>query len=436
MIKEIYKILEEVRNTSSTNQKEQILLNNKENETLKKVLEFTYNPHKKYGVSDRILNKTLKGDIQPIVLEDPFAIYEKLASNNINDSLREEFASFILGLETEEEKDTFKKIAFKDLKLGLGKTTINKIWPGVIPTAETGIEIKPMLASKLDFNKLPNDEFVITEKLDGIRCMAILKEDSIQLFSRQGKLIEGCKEVEEDLKLLREKVGNEFVLDGELIAKDCGYDTVYKETTKRVKNKNEIKTGIKFVYFDILNMKDFENLKCETEYFKRLAALMHLNKNKFENIEMIKPLYTGSDIQRVIELSEEYKRKGAEGLMMNLYNGVYEFKRSKNILKVKSMQDADLRVVGYEEGTGKNEGKLGAIIVEFEHKGNIYTCRVGSGFSDYERNLYWHNIDLIMGKIVTIQFFEITNNSNGGYGLRFPVWTSRIRNEKTEISMN
>ncbi len=100
------------------------------------------------------------------------------------------------------------------------------------------------------------------------------------------------------------------------------------------------------------------------------------------------------------------------------------------------MQDADLKVVDVYDGTGKNKGKLGGIIVEFIYEGNTYQCECGSGFTDDERIKYWSNPNEIIGKIATIQFFEISKNDNGGYGLRFPVWTHRIRDDKTEISMN
>ena len=51
-----------------------------------------------------------------------------------------------------------------------------------------------------------------------------------------------------------------------------------------------------------------------------------------------------------------------------------------------------MRVINIIEGDGRNKGKLGAITVEFEHENNIYTCDVGSGFSDEKRMLYFNNL--------------------------------------------
>jgi DNA ligase-1 len=62
------------------------------------------------------------------------------------------------------------------------------------------------------------------------------------------------------------------------------------------------------------------------------------------------------------------------------------------------MDFLDLEVVGLEEGTGRNQGKLGAAIVE--HKG--YKVNVGSGFTDEEREKYWNNPNLLVGKTIGI----------------------------------
>ena len=123
--------------------------------------------------------------------------------------------------------------------------------------------------------------------------------------------------------------------------------------------------------------------------------------------------------------------------MININDAPYEFKRTTNLLKVKVMQDADLLVTGVYEGKSKStKGKLGGITVKFEYGGEYYECNCGSGFTKTDRIVYWQHPELLIGKIVTIQYFEITKNDEGGYGLRFPVFTGRIRADKTEISMH
>ena len=184
--------------------------------------------------------------------------------------------------------------------------------------------------------------------------------------------------------------------------------------------------------FDMLEMEEFNQSKGVYKYHERLQKLLDLDKfmgSMF--VRIIQPLYLGSDMNRVLELLEVYKKLGAEGLMVNLMDAPYEFKRSKAILKVKVMETVDLKIIGFEEGTGRNAGRLGALIVDY--KG--YECGVGSGFSDFDREFIWNNQDKYLGKICEIQYFEETKNKDGGVSLRFPVY-KHLRFDKTEPSYN
>jgi len=119
-----------------------------------------------------------------------------------------------------------------------------------------------------------------------------------------------------------------------------------------------------------------------------------------------------------------------EGLMLNL-DTPYVCKRTDTILKVKVMQTCDLKVIGFEKGTGRNEDRLGAMIVNY--KG--YNVGVGSGFSDMDREYIWNHQGEYLGKIVEIQYFEESKNQQGGISLRFPVF-KKLRLDKTEESYN
>lgn len=430
---EIENILDQVRKTSSTNMKMDILNNNKDNELLAKVLEYTYNPHKRYGISERmVLMTSCEGIVKEI---DVFKMLDKLANNNINDDLRMEFADFL------EYYDAIavllRQIVSKDLKLGCNVNTINKIWDGLIPTSETEYTAKPMLASKYDYLKPPQKRGALTEKLDGIRCWALVTQSDATLLTRQGKLIEGCIEIENDLKDIAFQGNVDFMLlDGEITAIGCDYDTVYKETTKRVKNKNKVKTGIQFEVFDILNKEEYDNLKGILPYKDRREQLDKLNDYildmDYPSIKVVPVILETdpSNQEEILNVLEIYRNRGAEGLMWNDLDAVYEFKRSKSILKLKVMQTVDLKIVGFEEGQGRNAGKLGALLVEYKD----CIVGVGSGFSDHEREFIWKNQSMYLDKICEIQYFEETKNKDGGVSLRFPVW-KHLRLDKDEPSL-
>lgn len=437
---EVVSIIEELRNTSSTNEKKAILTKYEDKNDLKKLLELTYNPHKKYKMTEKSIdiNDFDENGVDGYVCFG--ALLKKLSESNINDKLRQDTNKF-LAFTDERIRDLYKCVLLKDLKIGVNTTTLNKVWKGLIPAGETGVDIKPMLASKFDFDKPPKGQFYVSEKLDGIRCLAICKEDSVELYTRQGKLIEGCLEIEDDLKKIRKITDEDFVLDGEILANDCDYETVYKETTKRVKNKNAVKTDIHYVVFDLLTYDEFINKKCTHAYSERISELqkidMYFMKNKrlefgdiLTSVEIINSrLFDDGELDKVMDLLNIYRKMGAEGLMLNLADAPYEFKRSKNILKVKVMQTVDLRIVGFEEGQGRNAGKLGAILVDF--KGGI--VKVGSGFTDFDREYIWKNQHLYIDRVVEVSYFEISKDKTGKESLRFPVF-KEVRELGKEVS--
>ena len=418
-IQRIKDIIEDLQNTSSVNDKINILKANSENELLKLILEYTYNPYKKYGVSEKILNTVTSNRKSSKTI---FELLDTLALNNINNSLREEIGAFKNTNKC--HWDLYEKMILKDLRCNISSKTINKVWQGLIPTSETGVDIKCMLASKFDFEKPPIGKMFITEKLDGIRIWCIIDDiGNIELYTRQGKIVEGCKEIEQAISEL--KLTN-VILDGELLAKDCNYEDVYKETIKRAKNKNKVKTGLNFHVFDIITMEEYQNKTGIRRYSERRKILDLISENEF--IKIVPLLYQGNDINEVLKLLDKYRAKGSEGLMCNI-DKVYEFKRSKGCLKLKVMQTCDLEIIGFQVGTGKHSNRLGALIVDF--KGN--SVWVGTGLSDEDREYIWSNKSKFMGRIVEVRYFEITKDKNGIESLRFPTYVS-IREEGKEVS--
>ena len=418
-IQRVKNIIKDLQETSSTNEKIKILKNNEENELLKLVLEYTYNPYKKYGVSEKILNTVTSDRTSSKTI---FELLDTLASNNINNSFREEIGAF---------KNTnichwdlYEKMILKDLRCNISSKTINRVWKDLIPTSETGIDVRCMLASKFDFEKPPAGKMFITEKLDGIRIWCIIDDmGNIELYTRQGKIVEGCKEIEQAISEL--KLTN-VILDGELLARDCSYGDVYKETIKRAKNKNKFKTGLNFHVFDIITMDEYKNKLGIRRYSERRKVLDLITENGF--VKVVPVLYEGNDINEALKLLDKYRAKGSEGLICNI-DKVYEFKRSKGCLKLKVMQTCDLKIIGFQEGTGKYANKLGALIVDF--KGN--SVGVGTGFSDEDRTFIWDNRDSLLGRVVELRYFEITKDKNGIESLRFPTYVA-IREEGKEVS--
>lgn len=418
-LREVKEIFEKIASVSSKKSKEIILKQNENNELFKECLKFLLDDNVVTGLSTKKFNK--KVEIYNITFENILDAFEYVKEYNtgtdVDISMIKTFCSA-----QGDCKEFCKKLFTKKLKIGCDSKTVNKVIKGLIP------EFNIMLGSKFDFDKPPKGTMYISEKLDGIRCVAIIENKKVKLYSRQGKLILGLVDIEQELS----RMFSDAFIDGELLAMDCGYEDVYKETTKRVNNKNKEKHGVKYVIYDAMTLDEFNNKKCNLCYSDRRDILESYRTlmfaNDFNFISILPLIYTGDDVNRVLNLLSEYKNIGAEGLMCNL-DKPYEFKRTKNLLKLKVMQSCDLKIIGFEEGQGRLKNTLGKLICDY--KG--FELGVGSGFSDELRNEIWNNQNKYLGRVSEIQYFEETHNDKNELSLRFPVFKC-IREEGKVVS--
>ena len=430
----VFDIFKSLQATAKRTEKTLILEENRTNALFKMTLRWLLNPFEVTGISVKKLSKAVLYDTAPIQTWGDMMIY--LSENHTGRDCDIAIVQGFIGLQPEEYREYYKQLITKSLKLGIDAKTVNAVYGnGFVPNCAI------QLANKyFEHPEKVTGGFTLTEKLDGYRTACLVHDDKIELFSRQGQPMEGFVEVEQDMKafLAMNKIHNAF-FDGELVAVNCEELTSaenYKIVTT-IARKKGIKSGLKYMIFDTLRYEDFVEKTCDTEYWKRRELLEKVFDNvKFDHVCLLPVLYQGTDKSMIMKNLNRARDNHKEGVMINLDNKPYEFKRTNNLLKVKVMQDADLKIVDAYEGTGKNTCKLGGIIVEFIYNNKHYRCECGSGFSDEERVDFWNNPDKIIGKIATIQFFEISKNDDGGYGLRFPVWTHRIRDDKNEISMN
>lgn len=448
VLAEFNELVNNLQNNNSRLYKEAQLELYKNNNDIKNILHFIFNSYIVTGIAANKSTK-YKGKIdinrfslldlieEPRDYQDINAMMEyfKLHNTGRDEDLQEleKYAQH-----NAPYQDLIYKIVSKDLKLGIQPTTLNKVFgKGFIPVFDV------MLAQKYfdDPDKLLPDgtEFILTEKLDGVRCVLINNSlTGPKFYSRQGQLIEQLVELEEEAKNL--PYG--YVYDGELLLDNklkLDSKDLYRATVK-VTGADKEKRDLIFNVFDMLPIGDFQDGICEKSAELRKNELSNIicpnGFSQFKFIKEVSVLYQGDDKHAIEEHLNRITNAGGEGVMINIASAPYECKRTKGLLKVKKMQTADVRVIALEPGTGKNYNKLGALKVEFiGPDGNIYTCSVGSGLTDDDRERFWNAPELIDGKIIEIQYFEISSNQNGTYSLRFPVF-KWIREDKTDISMN
>jgi DNA ligase 1 len=317
--------------------------------------------------------------------------------------------------------------------MGIGRSSINKVLgKDFIPKFDV------MLAEKytdyIEF--VDGKEFIITLKLDGNRCVAFYDtEGGIELKTRQGLDYEGLDHIKEDIRL---HMRPGFVYDGELIATsndDLSTGELYRFTTGLLHRDVDDKTAIKFFIFDSLTIKEFESGKSKDGAYTRKTRVAELLKDGADHLVNVPILYKGTDTSIIQRMLDEITDAGGEGIMINISDASYECKRTKKLLKYKKFNTADVLVEGVYEGVKSIKGTLGGIIVRFIYKGKEYTCGIGSGFSQEERKLYWDDPKLLIGKVVEVEYYEVSqDDKTKEHSLRFGTWKHIIREDKSELS--
>ena len=422
-LSEVINIVKQLRETSGTNDKIVLLRRNCNNELLRKVLRYTYDTDLKYGVQKKsIVMRTGESKWNSL-----FEMLDELAESNINDSLKRNVGRFINNLETEDEKELVTKILLKNLDVGLNVKNINKGMKGLIVSHD-------IMKGSAWYGTL-NREVAVSLKLDGIRCSWLIKDGKAIAKTRQNKIIQGMNEL---TKAIEEVFGEQdLFVDGELLATNeegLSSEDLFKKTSAIVNSKG-LKKDLTFVAFDIVSLEDYNNKSNSTPFLERREQLECYVGLKNELVKLAPMYFITDSIDRIYEKLDEVVKDNCEGLMLNKINGFYEFKRTKQLLKVKKFNEGDVLVTDILEGEGRLEGTLGKVEVQFKYKGDIYTNNIGSGFSDEEREYYWEHKDELIGKVVTIKYFEITKNEQGGFGFRFPTWKGKeyIRFDKNSI---
>lgn len=418
----------EIIQNNSRKYKQEILRKYKDDEVVKRYLQIAFNPYVVYGISTKKLNTEVRSIASYIPKTSTvFELFDYLAEHNTGTFAEILECQNALNAVAAWDRDCSNLLASlicKDLSIGCDAKTINKEIPGLIPTFNV------QLANKY-FDKpeyVEGKTFALTTKIDGGRIIALKEDGKVSFYTRAGQKYEGLVDLEDEMSRL---MPDNICLDGEitlLVRGNLSSKDAYKETMKIVRTKDKEKHGIKMLVFDAMSVSDFKAQTSSMTYIQRRQMLDCMSAfDTARYFELLPILYRGSDTGEITRILEEEVSNGEEGIMINICDAPYEFKRTNSLLKCKKFDSLDLEVVGVEEGSGRLAGMLGAVQVRYKD-GNI--VRVGSGFSDAERKQYWANPELILNKVVEVKYFEETTNADKTFSLRFPTWCSNIRTDK------
>lgn len=412
--------------SASRKHKQDVLTKYKDDEVIKQYLKIAYDPYTVFGISTKKLSKMAR-PIDWFHAATVFELFDYLTTHNTG--TLEDIAACQEMLFCAAELDgtlecLLSDLICKDLSIGCDAKTINSVIPGLIPTFNV------MLAEKY-FDKperVEGREFALTTKIDGGRIIALKENGSVSFYTRAGQRYEGLVDLEQEMST---KMPDNLCLDGEItLLADQGIPSkeAYKQAMKITRKDGE-KHGVKMKVFDCMTAEEFRNQYCKYDYVTRRADVELLFSAKsFDYFELLPVLYKGSDTSMITKFLDEAITNDQEGMMINICDALYEFKRTTNLLKVKKMQTMDLQIVDFEEGSGKYVNTLGAILVRYKN-GNV--VKVGSGFTDWLRSEIWNNRSKYLDVICEIQYFEETTNQDGGESLRFPIFKD-FRYDKVE----
>jgi DNA ligase-1 len=408
-------------------------------------LKACYNPYVTFGV------KQIPDTVGIINAENPWSqfndllldlSYRKLTGHAARDAIQEMAERF-----NSEEWNVFcAPVLRRDMRAGISSTTINKI------VKKTEYEI-PIFGCQLATNSEGRPEMKGTKrlepKLDGVRALFVVipsddGEVTIICYSRNGKQFDNFSHIEEQIRdnyttIVRACVGadqgrsliNGFVLDGEVIG------NTFQELMRQARRKSDVQAGDSvFNIFDIVPLEDFRRGHWNAQLRKRIALLDNMRAviHNMPNVELLPHIMVDLDTAAGKDQLERYARDnvnaGFEGIMIKNMEAPYQCKRSTDWMKWKPTITVDLEVVGVEEGTGRNVGRLGALVCAGVDDGKEISVNVGSGFSDTDRDDYWLNRNVVIGRTAEVLCDVITQNQDGTYSLRFPRFV-RFRDDKS-----
>jgi DNA ligase-1 len=414
--KYLQSFLDEMKESSSGNYKIATIRKHADNEFLKKVFHYTYNPFKKYGVHTKVLKKHSDKLGHPNTYGSIFTLLDDLANRVITGHTAIANVNRFI-LENKEYEDLIYYILDRDLRMGASISSILKVHPNIVPVFKVALA-NPYHPKRVDFE---TEEWLGSRKLDGVRCICRKEGDSVNFYSRNGKEFLTLGNLEKEVQ----KIPGDFILDGEVCLVDQNGNEDFQGIMKEIRRKNHTIQTPKFFVFDYLTLEEFDNHSGTTPLTERLRngydlLPENINSSVLEFLQQ----ETISNDQQFTEMAKDAEEAGFEGIMVRKNVG-YEGKRSHNLLKVKKFHDDEYTVLECINGTIRwtennqqvEKECLSSIIIE--HKGNRVS--VGSGFSKEQREYYLNNHDELIGKTVTIQYFEESQNQNGGYSLRFPV---------------
>lgn len=453
-----------IQQTGATSTKEALLLKYGDTvEGFKDVLKFIYDPYFVTGLKTAKLNNAFMYRL-PDEVPSAEDVMEYLMTHSTGTEADAVYAlSFVMGSDDYTWQWAAEGLVTKDLQIGVNITTLNKVFgKGFIP--KIGIMRGMLCPDKIV------GVYIVTEKIDGNRRLIMNKETGVEIYTRSGKRDTGLIEIEKEVATYLPKG---YVYDCECIAEGTYGDNIElrQASASLLNRRNQLRTGVRALCFDMIKQEEYDRGYStmnalgrktmaaaafgDVVSFELLLQAMHAydNKHNTNKAASIDALYASSQgsgaackhisvlpilgIARSkaegIELAKPIWDVNGEGVMMVEIRSPYEVcpNPRRTLLKIKMLKEYVCRCTGVFEGDNKYAGMAGGIFVKWvDDNGDTWEFKVGTGFTDYDRELLWRDPNLILDKDVEIESFGESTNAQGGRALNCPVFKRIVGQEE------
>lgn len=417
-------ILDELSSNAGRNDKIGILQKNKDNKDLKEFFHLALDPMVTFGIK-KIPKYTPNRD-KGISLAFAFDSLSDLSSRRVTGNAGIAHLLGMLEALNYEDAQVIERIIEKDPKCGVAESSVNKVWDKLV------FEFPVMKASPYDEKTITNISYPAfsQKKLDGARCCLVVRPGCIIALSSSGREIITHGQFD----WLKQVVFKPVVFDGELLVTEPTGNFMERKKGNGIVNKAVKGTipvdqakQLHFVCFDVVPEEAWLSGEFNVPYTERFKNLLGYAKQFKHNASVVDTLMVDSELEAVKHFKKMLS-DGEEGTILKDAKSIWEGKRRKDHIKFKSIITADFKVIAVEEGTGKNKGKIGALVCQ--SKDGLVEVNVGTGLTDADRAMSY---DFFVGKVVEVAYNErIINKTEGSKWSLFLPRFLRVRIDKDE----
>lgn len=384
--------------TNSSNEKLELL--RRISPLTKQIFLYSLDPYRMFGVKKypvSIIPKEHGGD----VASEMFKALDGLHTRQVTGHAALNLCTYLDSIGIPEE--ILSGILTKDLRCGVRATLFNKVYKDFIP------EFLVALAEDYDFEA--DDQWPMYEsiKYDGLRGLFFVEYHGVTPKTRNGLEITSADAVKgpllEHTPSLLPSGRLNIIFDGEL-KKVKGH---FQDSMSSIRKKKVQSTDLEFLIFDYITTEEFDAKEAKETQKQRIERLeawaATLPPGLPFRVVKHSLIHNNEEAQALYKAALANKE---EGLILKDPDAPYSFGRSKAWVKMKDIKTADVTVLRVEEGKGKNKGKVGALVVDFNNQEN----RVGGGYSDKLRDLWFKEPHLIVGRTVEVLYHELTKDGN------------------------